>query len=83
MIDGKRHAITLKDMDVSMPIASMQRTIKCGKRDVTEEDGGTITNKLTGKQIMLHERQVSDFLPFARSCRSDTDLRVSTGTRVS
>ena len=60
-IDGARHVIPFKDMDVSMPIASMRRTIKCGNRLVIEEDGGTITNKTTGHQIKLHERRGTYF----------------------
>ena len=56
-IDGARHVIPFKDMDVSMPIAPMRRTIKCGNRLVIEEDGGTITDKTTGHQIKLHERR--------------------------
>ena len=55
-IDGARHVIPLKDMDVSMPIASIRRTIKCGNWLVIEKDGGMIASKTIGHQIKLHER---------------------------
>ena len=60
-IDGEQHVIPFKDMDVSMPIASMRRTVKCGNRLVIDEDGGSITNKITKKVIKLHERQGTYF----------------------
>ena len=60
-IDGAKHVIPFKDMNVSMPIASMRRTVRCGNRLLIEEDGGTITNKITGHQIRLHERRGTYF----------------------
>ena len=60
-IDGVKHVIAFKDMDVSMPIASMQRAVKCGNRLEIDDDGGSITNKLTGERIRLHERRGTYF----------------------
>ena len=60
-VDGVQHVIAFKDMDVSMPIASMQRAVKCGNRLEIDDDGGSITNKLTGERIRLHERRGTYF----------------------
>ena len=43
-------------MKVSMPIASMRRTVKAGNDLFITEGGGTITNRKTKSQILLHER---------------------------
>ena len=56
IIDGAEYTIPFKDMKVSMPIASMRRTVKAGNDLFITEGGGTITNRKTKSQIRLHER---------------------------
>lgn len=56
-IDGELHTIPFVDMKVSMPIASMRRTVKQGNDLIITEDGGIIRNRRTKKVIRLHERQ--------------------------
>ena len=55
-IDGAMHTIPFYDMQVSMPIASMRRTVKAGNDLLITEEGGCITNRLTKQKIILHER---------------------------
>ena len=56
-IDGEVHKIKYRDMDVSMPIASIKQAMKTGNNEmVINRNGGTITNLITGKVIKLHER---------------------------
>lgn len=55
-IDGAIHTIPFFDMKVSMPIASMRRTVKAGNDLLITEEGGCITNRLTKQKIILHER---------------------------
>ena len=56
IIDGEEYTIPFKDMKVSMPIASMRRTVKAGNDMFITEGGGAITNRKTKSQIRLHER---------------------------
>ena len=56
-IDDNLHTIIFKDMNVTMPIASMIQAVKKGNTLTISEDGGTITNRATGKVVRLHERQ--------------------------
>ena len=56
-IDGVLHVVPFKDMNVTMPIASMRQTIKKGNDLRITQEGGTITHRKTGKVIRLHERQ--------------------------
>ena len=56
-IDGELRTIPFVDMKVSMPIASMRRTVKQGNDLIMTEDGGIIRNRRTKKVIRLHERQ--------------------------
>ena len=55
-IDGAVHTIPFFDMKVSMPIASMRRTVKAGNDLLITEEGGCITNRQTKQKILLHER---------------------------
>ena len=55
-VDGHEHVVPFNDMKISMPIASMQQTIKKGNDLSITPDGGTIRNRKTGKTIKLHER---------------------------
>ena len=56
-IDGELHTIPFVDMKVSMPIASMRKTVKCGNDLMITDYGGIIRNRRTKKIIRLHERQ--------------------------
>ena len=56
-IDDNLHTIVFKDMNVTMPIASMIQAVKKGNTLTISEDGGAITNRATGKVVRLHERQ--------------------------
>ena len=61
-IDDNLHTIVFKDMNVTTPIASMIQAVKKGYTLTISEDGGTITNRNTGKLVRLHERQGVYFL---------------------
>ena len=56
-IDENLHTVVFKDMNVTMPIASMIQAVKNGNTLTISEDGGTATNRKTGKVVRLHERQ--------------------------
>ena len=55
-IDGNQHTTTFKDMQVSMPVASMRKTIKAGNDSYITENRSTIKHRKSGKTIQLHER---------------------------
>ena len=56
-IDGEKHRINYKDMDVSMPIISIKQSMKSGNNEmVINKHGGRITNLNTGKVVKLYER---------------------------
>ena len=50
------HTIPFNDMKVSMPIASMRKTIKAGNDLHITLEGGYIENRQSGRRILLHER---------------------------
>ena len=56
LIDNELHTIPFYDMKVSMPIASMRRTVKAGNDLCIQPEGGWIKNRKTGKVIKLIER---------------------------
>ena len=55
-IDGNLHCIPFKDMQVSLPIASMRHAIDKGSRLLIQKGGGTLTHMKTNTVIRLHER---------------------------
>ena len=55
-IDGNLHCIPFKDMQVSLPIASMRHAIDKGSRLLIQKGGGTLTHMKTNTVIKLHER---------------------------
>ena len=56
-IDNELHTIDFKDMNVTMPIASMIQTVKKGNNLIITEKGGKIVNRKTRKVVRLHERE--------------------------
>ena len=48
-------------MNVSMPIASMRRTVRSGYRTALDEDISYIENKVTRKRIQLNNREGTFF----------------------
>lgn len=56
-IDNDLHTIPFKDMEISMPIASMPQTVANGNDLLISIDGASITNRETGRKVKLHERQ--------------------------
>ena len=57
-IDGEKFQIPFRDMDVTMPLASMRRVVRSGHNQmVIEEGGGHITNLISKKRIRLYERK--------------------------
>ena len=56
LIDGDLHVVPYKDMDVSMPIASMRQAVDKGSDMFLTKGGGWLKHKKSGTSIRLHER---------------------------
>ena len=57
-IDGTFHKLSVKDMDVSMPIASGRSCVASGESlAIIHREGGVIKSVSTGKEIQLYARQ--------------------------
>ena len=54
--DGRLHVIPFKDMQVSLPIASMRQAIDKGSKLIIQKGGGTSTHAKSKTVINLHER---------------------------
>lgn len=52
--DGQTIAIPFQGMDVELPIASVQKSVKSGNAVMFHEDGGEMKNRQTGNTIRIH-----------------------------
>ena len=50
-------AIPFQDMDVELPIASVQKCVKSESTAMFHEDGGEMKNRQTGKTIRIHKTE--------------------------
>ena len=53
--DGQKNSIPFQDMDVELPIISVQKCVKSGHSVTFHEDGGEMKNRSTGKLVKIHE----------------------------
>ena len=79
MIDGEYYQPPVRDMDVSMPISSGRACVTNGNNYILiHQNGGTIKNVPTGKEIQLYGRQGVFFFKATilppGSVEPDTDL---------
>ena len=63
MIDGEYYQLPVRNMDVIMPISSGKSCVTSGDNyAIIYQNGGTIKNVTTGKEIQLYGRQGFLFL---------------------
>ena len=79
VVDGANYQLPARDMDVSMPIASGKSCVGAGDDfAVIHQNGGTIRNRVTGKEIQLYGRHGVFFFKATilppGSVRPNTDL---------
>ena len=55
VVDGHDISAPFQDMDVELPILSVQKCVRAGNDVSFTEDGGEMRNRRTGKVIQIHQ----------------------------